>query len=173
MTHFICICIYTACILLVTKDAIQFVVDETDVFPTLRSVLQAVFSLNPASTFFRSFRCGFSGGPGLPPGLGHLVLDQLHHLHDHQTNSGSDASRCLRAAGRRQSLGGGPSTRPGPGRVSKVSLLALPRSLSVVSPLANFSFCHNISVLICFHVDICSGDLSFIATRGHHPADEL
>lgn len=42
--------IYTACILLVKKDAMQFVVEETDVFPTLRSVLQAVFSLNPAAT---------------------------------------------------------------------------------------------------------------------------
>ena len=48
-----------------------------------------------------------------------------------------------------------------------------PSLIHCLSSLANFSFCHNISVLICFHVDIRSGNLSFIATSGHHPADEL
>lgn len=28
-------------------------------------------------------RCRLSGGLGLSPGLGHAVLDQLHHLHHH------------------------------------------------------------------------------------------
>lgn len=68
-----------------------------------------------------SFRCGLSGGPGLPPGLGHLVLDQLNYLHHHQTNCGPGTSRCFQPAGRGHSLGGRSSTCPGPGWVSKVS----------------------------------------------------
>lgn len=66
-------------------------------------------------------RCGFSGGPGLPPGLGHPVLDQLHHIHHQQTHPGPKQSGCLREGGSDQALWGRPPTRVGPGWVSEVS----------------------------------------------------
>lgn len=66
-------------------------------------------------------RCGFCGGTGLPPGLGHPVLDQLHHVHHQQTHPGPEPSGRLRQGGRGGSVGGRPSTRAGPGWVSEVS----------------------------------------------------
>lgn len=66
-------------------------------------------------------RCGFSGGPSLPPGLGHPVLDQLHHIHHQQTHPGPKQSGRLREGGRGHALRGRPPTHGGPGRVSEVS----------------------------------------------------
>lgn len=66
-------------------------------------------------------RRGFSGGTSLPPGLGHPVLDQLHHLHHQQTHPGPRPSRRLHEGGRGDPLRGRPSARVVPGRVSKVS----------------------------------------------------
>lgn len=79
------------------------------------------FGLEQRSYVSPFFRCGFSRGPGLPPSLGHAVLDELHHLHHHQTNCGPGTSRGLESTGRGHSLGGRPSACPGPGWVSKVS----------------------------------------------------
>lgn len=66
-------------------------------------------------------RCGFCGGAGLPPGLGHPVLDQLHHVHHQQTHPGPEPSGRLRERSRGHSVRGRPSTRAGPGWVPKVS----------------------------------------------------
>lgn len=71
--------------------------------------------------FFFFFRCGISGGVGLPPALGHPLLDQLHHLHHQPTDAGSEPSGRLQPAGRGHAVGGRPSSRVGPRRVSKVS----------------------------------------------------
>lgn len=95
-------------------------------------ICQSKYDLNPnfcakaSIEFQRSVcecpsRCGFSGGPGLPPGMGHPVLDQLHHIHDQQTHSGPKQSGRLCKGGRGHALRGWPPTHGGPGWVSEVS----------------------------------------------------
>ncbi len=132
------------------------------------------------------FRCGFCGGLGLPPCLGHLVLDQLHHLHHHKTNSGPPKSRCLQAAGCGHSLGGRPSACPGPGWVSKVSssseaLITLSFTLSIhiivlsinvqmFRPNSGLWYCHSQHFI---HVYICSAVFSVTAIRAHCPDEAL
>lgn len=71
--------------------------------------------------FFLFFRCRISGGPGLPPAMGHPVLDQLHHLHHQPTDAGPEPNRRLQPAGCGDAVGRWPSSRVGSRRVSKVS----------------------------------------------------
>lgn len=95
-------------------------------------ICQSKYNLNPnfcdkASIEFQRgvcecpSRCRFSGGPGLPPGLGHPVLDQLHHVHHQQTHPGPKQSGRLCEGGCGHALRGRPPTHGGPGWVSEVS----------------------------------------------------
>ena len=68
-------------------------------------------------------RRGVGGGPGVPPGLGHAVLDELHHLHHQPPHGGPEPLGGLQPQHGGHHVRGRPPPRLRAGRMSGVSSL--------------------------------------------------